>query len=274
MYNMEIALPATASLVALLILFTLVWRASVKLADAGIIDLFWAGGFVLAAAVEAALNPPTEGGWIMLTLVGIWAARLTSHLVHRHRNAQGEDARYAAMRREGGPDWPAQSLKRVFLVQALALWAVATPIHATLLPGAAALQAGPIAVVGGVLFLLGLATEAAADWQLMRFKADPARRGQILQDGLYAICRHPNYLGEIMVWWGLGLVAFGLTDRVWALGGPALLTFFIVKVSGVPPLEAVLAARPGYAEWAERTPALWPRWATIPGKLGNIKKGA
>ena len=271
---METALPAMASLAALLILFTLVWRASVKLSDAGIIDLFWAGGFVLVAAVEAALVPPKTTGWVMLALVGIWAARLTSHLVHRHRHAQSEDARYAAMRREGGPDWPAQSLKRVFLVQAVALWAVATPIHAALLPGASAFELGPVAVAGALLFFAGFTIEAIADWQLMRFKADPTRRGQILQDGLYALSRHPNYLGEIMVWWGLGLVAFGLTDRIWALSGPALLTFFIVKVSGVPPLEAVLATRPGYAEWVERTPALWPRLSIRLGKMGNIKKGA
>lgn len=264
---METALPAIASLGALLILFTLAWYASVRNADAGIVDLFWAGSFVLLGAVEAALVPPSPAGWAILALTAIWAARLTAHLIHRHRHAQSEDARYATMRREGGPDWPAKSLRRVFLVQAVALWAVATPLHAALLPGATPSPFGPIAGVGCLLFLVGFTLEAVADWQLMRFKADPARHGQLLQDGLYGLCRHPNYLGEIMVWWGLGLIAFDLTDRIWALGGPALLTFFIVKVSGVPPLEAVLATRPGYQAWVERTPALWPWPMRKPRKL-------
>lgn len=259
---MDAILPAIASLAASACLFTLIWRASVVRADAGIVDLFWGPGFVLVALVEASLVfPTTMGGWLMLALVTLWAARLSLHLQARHRAAGAEDARYAAMRREGGPDWPRQSLWRVFLIQAVALWAIATPIHAMLLPGGVEDGGTWLAAVGIVLFAMGFLLEAAADAQLARFQANPDHRGQLFTGGLFGLCRHPNYLGEILLWWGLGLMAMALSGRPWALIGPALLSFFIVKVSGIPPLEAVLAKRPGFAAWAARVPALWPRWA-------------
>lgn len=265
LFAMAGLLPALASLVAILLLFTLIWRESVRRMDAGIVDLVWAMGFVLVGGVEAALVPAlTPAGWVMLGLVTLWATRLSAHLILRHRAATQEDARYAAMRREGGPQWAQESLWRVFWVQAVALWAVATPIHAALWPmdhaaASVALVASPLALLGLAVFIIGFAVESAADYQLARFKANPAHHGLLCTDGLFARCRHPNYLGEILVWWGLGLVAFGMTDRAWALLGPALITFFLVRVSGVPPLEAVLAQRPGFQEWAAKTPALWPR---------------
>lgn len=257
---MATALPAIASLGAVLLLFTLIWRSSVRRADAGIVDIFWGPGFVLVALVEAALTfPPTPAGWILLALASVWAIRLALHLRARHAASTSEDPRYAAMRAEGGPRWPQESLWRVFWVQGLALWAIATPLHATLLPGGASGEFSGIAALGIMIFLAGLWLESAADAQLARFQANPANRGLLFTGGLFGLCRHPNYLGEILVWWGLGLAAAGFSDRLWALVGPALLTFFIVKVSGLPPLEAVLAKRPGFAEWAARVPALWPR---------------
>ncbi len=254
-------IPALAALAALAVLFTAIWRLSVQRSDAGIVDVFWAPGFVLVALVEASLAERLSmAGLILLGMTALWATRLALYLVGRHRRAGQEDARYAAMRAAGGPDWPRRSLYTVFWVQALALWAIATPLHAALLPGAGPALSVPIALVGGVIFVIGFVVEAIADAQMGRFKANPDHRGALFTGGLYGLCRHPNYLGEILVWWGLGLVAYGLSDRWWALIGPALLTYFIVKVSGVPPLETHLGQRPGFAAWAERTPALWPRW--------------
>jgi steroid 5-alpha reductase family enzyme len=256
---MSALVPAIVSLAAILAMFTAIWWLSFVRSDAGIVDLFWSPGFVLLGLVEVSLTfPPTNAGWLMLGLVTLWSARLAVHLGRRHRLSSTEDARYAAMRAAGGPDWPRESLWRVFWVQAVALWAIATPIHAALIPGGMAF-ATPLAVLGGALFFIGFGLEAIADRQLARFKAQIGNQGRLCTDGVFALCRHPNYLGEIILWWGLGLLALGLTGRVWALIGPALLTFFIVKVSGVPPLETVLSKRPGFADWASRTPALWPR---------------
>lgn len=253
-------LPAIAGLAMSLLLFTLIWRESVRRQDAGIVDLYWGPGFVLVGLVEASLVfPPDSTGWWLLGLTALWAGRLALHLRARHGKALAEDSRYATMRREGGPDWPRQSLWRVFWVQALALWAIATPLHAALLPGGDALPLGGLAFAGLALFAIGFLLEAVADAQLARFKADPAHAGQLYTGGLFSLCRHPNYLGEILLWWGLGLLAAAITGREWALVGPALLTFFVMKVSGVPPLELVLAARPGFEAWAKRVPALWPR---------------
>lgn len=264
--------PALAALAALALLFTAVWRLSVHRSDAGIIDVFWAPGFVLVGLVEATLVTPLSAtGLLLLALTGIWATRLALYLLGRHRRAAEEDARYAAMREAGGPEWPRRSLYTVFLVQALALWAIATPLHAALLPGAGPVLSIPLAIAGGLIFLVGFGIETIADAQLARFKSNPDHHGRLLTGGLYAFCRHPNYLGEILVWWGLGLVAYGLSDRWWALIGPALLTYFILKVSGIPPLEVHLSRRPGFADWAARTPALWPRWGRSGSEVSNEK---
>lgn len=264
--------PALAALAALALLFTAVWRLSVQRSDAGIVDVFWAPGFILLGLVEATLvDPVSKPGLLLLALTGLWATRLAFYLHGRHRRAGQEDARYAAMRAAGGSAWPRRSLYTVFWVQALALWAIATPLHAALLPGAGPALSVPLALAGGVIFFVGFVLEAMADAQLARFKSNPDHQGQLLTGGLYAVCRHPNYLGEILVWWGLGLVAFGLNDRWWALIGPALLTYFILKVSGIPPLEAHLSQRPGFVAWATRTPPLWPRWGRSASHLSNEK---
>lgn len=257
---MNAFLPALAALAALLVMFTGVWRLSMSRKDAGIVDVFWAPGFVLVGLVEVTLTAPPSG-WdlVVLALTFVWATRLALYLFNRHRLSDREDARYAAMRAAGGPGWAERSLYRVFWVQAVALWAIATPLHAALLGGPAAPASLPFLTLGGLLFAIGFIVEAVADAQLGRFKADPLHRGQLFTGGLYRLSRHPNYLGEILVWWGLGLIALGLTDRWWALIGPALLTYFILKVSGIPPLEAHLSQKPGFADWAARTPPLWPR---------------
>jgi len=264
--------PALAALAALLVMFTGVWWLSVSRTDAGIVDVFWAPGFVLVGLVEVTLTAPVSGAdLIVLSLTLLWAGRLALYLYHRHRRAGREDARYAAMRAAGGPDWAQRSLYKVFWIQAFALWAIATPLHAALLAGRAPAVSVLLIAIGGLLFAVGFALEAVADTQLARFKSQPDHQGQLFTGGLYALCRHPNYLGEIFVWWGLGLIALGLTDRWWALIGPALLTYFIIKVSGIPPLEAHLSQRQGFAAWAARTPVLWPRLGRPASALSNEK---
>lgn len=257
-----------ATLAVTLLAFTAIWAASLGRRDASIIDFYWGPGFVvigwLAFALSGSGHPVEIALLLMLTA---WGLRLGWYMVARHHGA--EDARYAAMRAEHGAAFPIRSLWMVFWLQAVIQWLAASPILVVMtapVATRAAVLTSPIlavlAALGTLLFVAGFLLEVLADREVARFKADPANRGKLLVTGLHARIRHPNYLGEIILQWGIGLVALALTGNPLALAGSALMTGLIVRLSGVPMLEAQLATRPGYAAWKARTGALWPRWGT------------
>jgi steroid 5-alpha reductase family enzyme len=254
----SVAFLLAATLAVTLCAFVVIWLVSRRLADCGIVDIYWGAGFVVIAWIELlGTGVRSLEALAIAALVTLWGVRLTWHLFRRHRRSHGEDARYAAMRQRGGPDWPLTSLWGLFLVQAVAMWLIASPLHVALLAQPAEAQSKAV-MAGALVFALGFVIEAAADSALARFAKDEANRGRLLITGLFAWSRHPNYFGETLVWWGLGLMAWGSTGSLLAFFGPALLTFLLLKVSGVPPLEAHLSSRPGFADYARRTSAFVP----------------
>lgn len=243
--------------------FTLLWLVSLPLENASIVDVFWGLGFIVIGCYYLAAIPqaPTTRGWLVSTLVTVWGLRLALHIGIRNRGA-GEDFRYAAWRSAAGPRFWWISYFKVFLLQAITLWIVSSPILLAQLDRGPT-RLGPIALIGLGLWLFGFAFEAIADWQLARFKKDPANRGTVMRSGLWSLSRHPNYFGEAVVWWGIGLIA--LSSGGWlAFVGPLIITFLLLKVSGVAMLDAAMVERrPGYAEYINQTPAFLPiprRW--------------
>lgn len=242
-------------LAALLGTFTILWLVSLRLHDVSIVDPFWGPAFLLVALLYVGVSGGTGSrGSLTVTVVGVWALRLGYHLLVRNRR-HGEDPRYAAMRERNGPRFPFTSLFIVFWLQALLLWVVAMPILA------AVTSTGPLGawdVVGVFMAGGGLATEAVADAQLARFRADPLSRGKVLDTGLWRFSRHPNYFGDSLFWWGLGFIGLG-AGAWWGLLGPAVMTGLLLKVSGVTLLEQGLRrSRPGYEAYARRTSAFVP----------------
>jgi steroid 5-alpha reductase family enzyme len=246
--------------------FTALWALSVPRRDAGIVDFYWGPGFVVIAWLGWLLSEPRLVTDLVLVLpITLWGLRLGWYMVRRHGGA--EDARYAAMRERHGSAFVGKSLWMVFWLQAAIQWIASTPALVVMAApgGLKALQIisplTPAIVASGLaLFFAGFALEAAADRAVARFKADPANRGALLTSGLHAHVRHPNYLGEIVLQWGLGLIAFGLTRNPLAFIGPALMHALIAMLSGVPMLEAHIKERAGFADWKARTGALWPRF--------------
>ena len=252
-----LALTALAGLAAAWMGFTVLWGVSLRLRDASIADPFWGPGFFLVTLAYLAAAPQVAPRAILVALlVGLWAARLGLHLVARNRS-HGEDPRYAAMRARHGPRFSRVSLFTVFWLQAGILWIVSLPVLGAV-GGSAAL--GPWDLTGTLVFLAGFVIESLADAQLRRFRADPANRGRTLNTGLWRYSRHPNYFGDAVLWWGLWLIAVG-GGAWWSAVGPLLMTFLLVKVSGVALLErSLMESRPGYADYVKRTSAFvpWP----------------
>lgn len=248
---------ALSGLLAVLGALTLLWVLSLRLRDASIIDAFWGPGFALATLVYYVVDAgPSARGALLLVLVSVWAARLGYHLLRRNRR-MGEDPRYVAMRAKHGERWGRVSLFRVFWLQGAILWIVSAPLLAAVISPAAL---GWLDFAGAAVVLAGLAVEAMADHQLTRFRADPANKGRVLESGLWRYSRHPNYFGDAVVWWGLYAVSAG-AGAYWTIFAPMIMTFLLLKVSGVPLLEKSLAqSRPGYAEYVRRTSSFvpWP----------------
>jgi steroid 5-alpha reductase family enzyme len=187
--------------------------------------------------------------------VTVWGLRLTLYLSIRNLG-KGEDYRYQAMRRRWGRNFPFISLGTVFLLQAALMWIVSLPVQVSMAnPG----DPGSLAWLGLAVFALGLFFETVGDWQLARFKADPDNKGKVMDRGLWRYTRHPNYFGDFAVWWGLFLIAVADVSMLWTIVGPLVMSWLLLRVSGVAMLEKTIGRRrPGYEEYARTTNAFFP----------------
>lgn len=248
----DVALPGLAMV---LVAMTMLWGLSVRLGDASIVDPFWGPGFLLVTLTYLFADGSYGArGRAVLFLVAIWATRLGWHLFVRNRK-EGEDERYRQMREARGRSFWWQSLFTVFWLQAVLLWVISAPLLGSVVSTA---PLGPWDVAGALLFAVGLSFEAVGDSQLARFKEHPRNRGEVLDTGLWRYSRHPNYFGEAVLWWGFYLFAVG-GGQYWTVVGPLLITFLLLKVSGVTMLERNLKrSKPGYAAYVERTSAFVP----------------
>jgi steroid 5-alpha reductase family enzyme len=236
------------------------WLIPVLLKDASLVDPFWSISFWVIALSTVLQSGFSPGKGLMLAAVALWALRLFAHLMPRFLTHKEEDPRYQAFREKYGPErywWV--SFFQVFLLQGTLALRVSAPLQVA---GSASLP-DPIGfwdILGVSIFVIGTATEAIADHQLNTFRADSSPdKPSVLDTGLWRYSRHPNYFGNALLWWGLGLMAL---DQPWgwlALLGPALMSFLLVKVSGVALLDAQLSrTRPGYKEYMARTSGFVP----------------
>ena len=238
------------------ILMVATWLISVAIKDASIVDISWGLGFATVATVlwiadDSKSNLDTLL-WLMTLL---WGLRLCLYLARRNLG-HGEDYRYVAMRKRWGSAFPLISFLTVYTLQGTLMWVVSLPIQ---LSHRAEGSIGVLAVIGVVLWAVGLYFEVIGDIQLSRFKADSANQGKVLDSGLWRYTRHPNYFGDACVWWGIAIVACSVSVGVWGLIGAAVMNILLLKVSGVALLERSLVRRkPEYQAYIERTSAFIP----------------
>ncbi len=241
---------------AVLTMGTLLWLLSLRLSDASIVDTFWGPFFLLQAAIYAVLRPDgfEERQLLVLALVSIWSIRLATHISARHAG-KGEDSRYAKWREQYGEAWPVRSLFQVFMLQALLAWIIGAPLLAAMSSPA---SWGILDGIGLALWVIGFSFEAVGDYQLTAFTRDPDNKGKTMLFGLWRFTRHPNYFGDAAQWWGLWLIAVS-AGGAWTIFAPAIMTFLLVRVSGIGLLERTIARRrAGYDEYMRTTSAFIP----------------
>lgn len=247
----------TAGVTALTLLA--VWGLSLLLRDASIVDVYWGPGFALIATTAWAASDGGDPGrrLLVLSLTAAWGLRLGGYLLWRAWGGD-EDPRYQAMRRYWGARFPLMSLLTVFALQGVLMWLVSMPVQLSIATGDA--PPGALDALGALLVLLGLGFETIGDLQLARFKADPKNAGLVMDRGLWRFTRHPNYFGDAVVWWGLFTISLATPYGFASVLSPALMTFLLLRVSGVAMLErSITKRRPAYADYIARTSAFVPR---------------
>ena len=248
---MNFPMVSAVSLASVVVLFGVTFVVGRRIGRYNVVDVAWGPGFVVVAAVAAAVgHGDLARRLLMLILVAVWGLRLAWH-IHAKTAGKGEDPRYQALLH--GDVSAANVLRRVFVIQGASLWFVSLPVQLSAATGPTPAALLPVLTLGVVMWLTGLVLEAVGDHQLRVFKNDPANRGVVIDRGLWAWTRHPNYFGDACVWWGLWLVTLNEWLALSTVLSPVLMTYFLVHATGARLTEKFMADRPGMAEYRART---------------------
>ncbi|MCE0485309.1 DUF1295 domain-containing protein [Ornithinimicrobium sediminis] len=246
------------SLLALALMQALTWVWSRKVGKLAVVDVVWGAGFVVVGVVALAAGSGDLTRRVLLAaLVAVWGLRLSWH-IYRRSQGKGEDPRYTELYGEKGP---LEAALRVFGVQGLLQWVISMPLQASAAADATEGLWWVVLLLGVAVWATGLFFEAVGDAQLARFKADPDNKGKVMDQGLWAWTRHPNYFGDACVWWGLWLIALSAATwgTAWTVIAPLAMTHFLRNVSGARLLEKSMSQRPAFQEYMQRTAYFFPR---------------
>ena len=244
------------NLAAIASVLIILWALSVRRRDVNVVDVFWGLGFVLIGWLSMfASGTPTPRTALLIGTISLWGFRLAAFLAWRNWG-KPEDHRYAAMRRRHGKRFPMVSLLTVFGLQGILMWVIALPLQVGIIKGQP-LHWG--VAFGFLLWSVGMYFEVLGDYQLARFKSEPANQGRLMSQGLWRYTRHPNYFGECLIWWGFYGMAVDSASWWWTMISPLLMSFLLIRVSGVRLLEGSLQNRvAGYEEYINSTSSFIP----------------
>ncbi|MGW0176442.1 DUF1295 domain-containing protein [Rhodococcus sp. NPDC003322] len=253
------AVVAVTALAAVAVVQAVAFAVSRRLDRVNVVDVAWGAGFVLVALAAAVIGDGAAGRrWLLFVLVAVWGLRLSVHMYLKSKG-RGEDPRYRDLLDRAGGASTRTVVTRVFATQGAAQWFVSLPLQVSAVLGPTE-GVGSLAVAAGVaLWVTGVTFESVGDRQLARWRGDPANRGRIIDTGLWAWTRHPNYFGDACVWWGLWLICASVWPGALTVASPALMTYFLVYATGARPLERTMSRRPGYRDYQRRTAFFVPR---------------
>lgn len=250
-------------LIPMLLVGLIFWLISLIKKDVSIVDSLWSLFFIVAViTVINQLANVSDRSFLISSLVFIWGIRLSLYITIRHWGHE-EDHRYQAIRANNQPWFGLKSLYLIFGFQAVVAWIISLPLYYGL-ESSEPLNALDAIALG--LWVVGMIFESVSDYQLYKFKQQPENKGKILIQGLWKYTRHPNYFGECLIWWGYFLFALAgyFSGELWSssvlisLASPVLMTFLLLKFSGVNLLEKTMKSRPGYEEYMINTNAFVP----------------
>jgi len=245
------------TLASILLLYMSMWFALSLLKKRNdVADVAWGLGFVLLVWVSFFVGEAESSrGLLAGLLVSIWGIRLAWH-IHARNKGRAEDYRYAEWRKAWGDWFYLRSYLQVYLLQGILLFLIVLPV--LLINKSLSTSLNYLDFIGLVVWLVGFIFESVGDAQLARFIKDPNNNGKLMQSGLWRYTRHPNYFGEVTMWWGLWIIALSVPNGIYGVIGPLTITFLILKVSGIPMLEKKAEENAEYAEYKKRTSIFFP----------------
>lgn len=219
-------------------------------------DIAWGTGFIIIAITALLVTDRiTSRGLLSLFLVMLWGLRLATHIYMRNRR-KSEDPRYRKWKEEWGKHAVLRAFLQVFLFQGFLIVIISLPVTFIIMSGE--IPVGIFDLLGVGIWLMGFIFEAVGDYQLLQYKRDPSHKGKIMNQGLWTYTRHPNYFGEVTLWWGMYLIALSVQQGWMTVLGPLTITFLILKVSGIPLLEDKYKDNPEFQKYKRRTSAFFP----------------
>ena len=234
-----------------------------------IADIVWGLIFVLAvvtALIVAGMTSPRA--ILAAVLVFAWGGRLAFRIFSRNLSKKTEDFRYKQWREEWGKYFYFRTFFQIFMLQGILALVVVSPVLLIIASGNGQPPINFLDWLGTAVWLAGFFFEAVGDYQLDVFKKDPSSKNKIMQTGLWKYSRHPNYFGEVTMWWGIYLIALSTPNGYLAFLGPLTITFLILKVSGIPMLEKKYVDNVAFQEYARRTSVFFPL-PPKPRKINN-----
>ena len=249
-------LPAT--ILTVLVVLGVTFVVALRVGRHAVVDVAWGIGFVAIAATSF-LASAGEGDTVRRTLVlamtAAWGLRLATHIALRSRG-HGEDPRYEDLMAKAPGNANLYAFRKIYLTQGAVMWFVSLPVQVAMFETP---QVGWLAWAGLAVWALGMVFETVGDWQLSRFRNDPASKGQVLDTGLWRYTRHPNYFGDACAWWGISLVSFEAWPGILTVLSPLAMTWLLARGTGKPLLEKDMASRrPGYVDYVQRTSGFVP----------------
>lgn len=253
---MEIGELVLISAIAIWAFMSASYLISLYIKNASLVDIAWGiGPMIVVLAVQSAVGEEvTPASLTVWALVMIWGARLALHISTRFK-PDHEDWRYMDMRQRWGSGFWWKSYFKIFMFQGLLMLVMSMPIITSVF---AESVADWKIMLGAAIWSVGFFFEAVGDWQLKRFIATKKKKGAIMTSGLWKYTRHPNYFGEVTMWWGIFIIlAF---EPYWCLAilNPMLITFLLLKISGITMLEKKWEGNKQWEKYKSKTSAFFP----------------
>lgn len=224
--------------------------------DNSIVDSAWGLGFVFLSIVCLGYSHLFVFRVLLVTLlIALWGVRLSAHVLMRHWG-KAEDSRYVELRKSWGDHPILYAFFQVFMLQGLLMLLIGYPI--ILVNSSYSGQFTWINYVGLCLWLVGFAFESIGDYQLYLFTQVEANKGKVMDQGLWRFTRHPNYFGEIAQWWGIFFITVTIPFGLSAVISPLLITYLLLRVSGIPLLEKQFDNNADYQKYKKKTSMLIP----------------
>lgn len=242
-----------------LLLVSFAFLLGYRLRRYDIIDTFWGILFINITLGGLWWSDKNGVQLFVAFLVTLWGLRLATHIGSRFLRSKSEDARYVELRKKWRGNQVTNTYFRIYVVQSVLAVIVALPVLVVMTHEQSSQSRASLAVlIGGAIWVIGFVVQVIADRQLREFIRTTQNKNSLLQTGLWRYSRHPNYFGEIFMWWGIALTAYIATSLVWVFIGPLAITYLITRVSGIPPSERRMSKKPGWERYKAQTSVLIP----------------